>query len=66
ASLLTRRLPSMMVLAALIGAVSGVVGLYSSFYLNIASGPAVVLVATLLFVLVFLLAPGRGVVWRYR
>ena len=45
ASLLTRRLPSMMVLAALIGAVSGVVGLYSSFYLNIASGPAVVLVA---------------------
>ena len=66
ASLLARRLPSMMVLAALIGAVSGVVGLYSSFYLNIASGPAVVLVATLLFVLVFLLAPGRGVVWRYR
>lgn len=66
ASLLTRRLPSMMVLAALIGAASGVVGLYSSFYLNIASGPAVVLVATLLFVLVFLLAPGRGVVWRNR
>lgn len=64
ASLLTRRMPSMMLVAAAIGTVSGVAGLYVSFYLNIASGPAVVLVATLLFVLVFLFAPERGVLWR--
>lgn len=64
ASLLTRRLPWMMVIAAVIGAFSGVVGLYASFYLNVASGAAVVLVATLIFILVFLLVPGRGLVWR--
>ncbi|HJS28155.1 MAG TPA: metal ABC transporter permease [Anaerolineales bacterium] len=64
ASLLTRRLPTMMAIAALIGAFSGVIGLYASFYLNVASGAAVVLVATLVFVIVFLFAPSRGLVWR--
>jgi ABC-type Mn2+/Zn2+ transport system permease subunit len=64
ASLLTRRLPIMMVLAAVIGAASGVAGLYLSFYVNIASGPAIVLVCMAVFVLAFLFAPGRGVVWR--
>lgn len=64
ASLLTRRLPAMMAMSAVIGAVSGVAGLYASYYLNIASGPAVVLVATFIFGVVFLLAPGRGLLWR--
>lgn len=64
ASLLTRRLPSMMVVAASIGAFSGVAGVYGSFYFNVASGAAVVLVATLIFLLVFLFAPARGLVWR--
>ena len=64
ASLLTRRLPSMMAIAAIIGAFSGVVGLYASFYLNVASGAAVVLVATIIFTFVFLFAPRRGVVWH--
>jgi len=64
ASLLTRRLPAMMAVSALIGAFSGVVGLYASLYLNVASGAAVVLVATVIFVLAFLFAPGRGLVWR--
>ncbi len=64
ASLLTRRLPTMMGVAALIGAFSGVAGLYASYYLNIASGPAVVLVATLIFFIVFFFAPGRGVFMR--
>ncbi|MFN2135129.1 MAG: metal ABC transporter permease [Candidatus Promineifilaceae bacterium] len=65
ASLLTRRLPAMMVTAAAIGAFSGVAGVYLSYYLNIASGAAVVLVASLIFVLVFLFAPQRGYVWRW-
>jgi ABC-type Mn2+/Zn2+ transport system permease subunit len=63
ASLLTRRLPSMMVVAAIIGAASGVIGIYTSFYLDIASGPAVVLAATTIFALAFLFAPGKGVIW---
>ncbi|MBE2224083.1 MAG: metal ABC transporter permease [Anaerolineae bacterium] len=63
ASLLTRRLPTMMVVSASIGAFSGVAGVYASYYLNVASGPAVVLIATTIFLLVFLFAPGRGYVW---
>lgn len=69
AYLLTRRLPSMMLVAALIGAVSSVVGLYLSFYISIASGAAVVLTATVIFFFVFLFAPERGVIvrrWRDR
>lgn len=54
AYLLTRRLPVMMLLAALFAALSGVIGLYLSFYLSIASGAAIVLTCTLLFTLVWL------------
>lgn len=54
AYLLTRRLPVMMLLAALFAALSGVIGLYLSFYLSIASGAAIVLTCTLLFALVWL------------
>lgn len=64
AYLLTRRLPAMMAVAALIGALSSIAGLYLSYYVNIASGAAVVLVATAIFTVVFLVAPGRGMLWR--
>ena len=66
AYLLTRRLPTMMMLAAAIGALSGVIGLYISFYVSVASGAAIVLVCTLFFALAFLLAPRRGWLWRLR
>lgn len=65
ASLLTRRLPSMMAVSATIGALSGIIGMYISFYLNIASGAAVVLVATAIFIVTFLFAPARGLIHRY-
>ena len=64
AQLLTRRLPTMMGTAALIGMLANVLGLYVSYYWNIASGPAMVLVATGIFLLVFLFAPERGLLWR--
>ena len=64
AYLLTRRLPVMMLVSALIGVISAVGGLYASYYLNVATGGAMVLVATGIFVLVFLFAPQRGVLWR--
>ena len=60
AYLLTRRLPSMMMLAALIGSLSAIIGLYASFYMNLPSGPAIVLVETGVFILVFLFSPRRG------
>jgi manganese/iron transport system permease protein len=63
AYLLTRRLPAMMVVSAAIGATSSITGLFISYYLNVASGAAVVLTATTIFLLVFLFNPKRGVVW---
>jgi len=68
ASLLTRRLPVMMLLAAGFGAIGAVLGLYLAYYLNIASGPAIVLVETAIFLVVFTLAPERGVLvlWSRR
>jgi len=51
AYLLTKRLPVMMILAAIIASVSGVIGLYLSYYVNVASGPAIVLVTTLFFLI---------------
>jgi ABC-type Mn2+/Zn2+ transport system permease subunit len=65
AYLLTRRLPVMMVLAAIIGAISAFTGLYLSFYVNVASGPAIVLVCTLFFLLAFAISPHQGFVWKW-
>lgn len=64
AYLLTKRLPVMMVFAALIAVFSGVVGLYLSYYLAIASGAAVVLVATVFFGIAFFFAPQQGLFWQ--
>jgi ABC-type Mn2+/Zn2+ transport system permease subunit len=63
AYLLVRRLPSMMVLSGLIGGFSSLVGLFASYHLNVASGAAIVLTTTLIFLVVFLFAPQRGFVW---
>ena len=65
AYLLARRLPAMMALAALFGALSSVVGMYASYYLNVASGAAIVLTATAFFLLAFFLAPRKGVLWGW-
>jgi manganese/iron transport system permease protein len=66
AFLLARRLPAMMALGATIGALSGVIGLYLSFYISVASGAAIVLVCTTFFLLAFFFAPRRGWLWRLR
>jgi manganese/iron transport system permease protein len=66
AYLLTRRLPAMMAVSAAIGAVSAVGGLYASYYLDVAPSGAMVLVATVVFLMGFLFAPTRGVVPRWR
>ena len=65
AYLLTRRLSTMMAVSAAIGAFSSVAGLYLSFYINVASGAVVVLTATVIFLVVFMLAPQRGMVWEW-
>ena len=66
AYLLTRRLSTMMVIAALVGALASLVGLYISYYANIASGAAIVLTVTAFFLTAFLFAPERGYLVRGR
>lgn len=66
AQLLVRRLPAMMALAAVIGALSSLGGLYLSFYVNVASGAAIVLVCTAFFLVTYFFAPRRGLLWARR
>jgi manganese/iron transport system permease protein len=54
ASLLTHRLWRMMGIAIVIAVVSGVIGLYASFYANVSSGAAIVLACTGFFLLAWL------------
>ena len=63
AFLLVRRLPTMMILSGMIGGFSSLAGLFASYHLNVASGAAIVLTATFIFLLAFLFAPQRGLIW---
>lgn len=53
ARLLADRMHIMMLISALLGAMGGVVGIYLSFHLGIATGPAIVLTITAAFALTF-------------
>ena len=64
AYLITKRLPEMMGLSALIGAVSAIVGLYVSYYANIISGSAIVLTATGFFLITYLFSPRKGRLYK--
>jgi manganese/iron transport system permease protein len=66
ASLLTHRLWQGMLVSALIGAVSAVTGLYLSYYFNIVSGSAIVLTATIIFLVVFIFRPRHSGVLKRR
>lgn len=65
AYLLTNRLSIMILLAALFGAGSSVIGIYFSFLYDLPSGPVIVLATTVWFALVFLFSPKHGVVWKW-
>jgi manganese/iron transport system permease protein len=66
AQLLTVRFARLVGLAVLIGAGSAVLGLYLSFWFNVASGATIVLVQSALFVIVLLLSPSSGLLFRRR
>lgn len=57
AGLLTRRLPTMMMLSAAIAAISGPIGLLVSWHLDVAAGAAIVLVAVAFFMAILLVRP---------
>lgn len=64
AYLLTNRLSTMILLAAIFGALSSIIGLYFSFVYNLPSGPVIALATTAIFLVAFLLSPKQGILWR--
>lgn len=63
AYLLTDRLSVMVVLSAVFGALSAVVGIYFSYIYDLPSGPVIAIAATILFVLVMIFSPKEGLIW---
>jgi len=61
AQLLVRRLHLIMAVGAGVGVVSSLVGLYLSYHADVSASAAVVLTATVLFLLTFLFSPRRGI-----
>ncbi|MEB3289155.1 MAG: metal ABC transporter permease [Leptolyngbya sp.] len=62
AYLLVPRLHQVMLLGSGIGVIASLSGMYLSYYFNLPSGPAIVLVASGFFALAFLLSPRHGVI----
>lgn len=56
----THSLKKLILLAVLFGLISAIVGLYLSYYLNIASGASIALTAGLVFLISFLFSPQRS------
>ena len=61
AYLLVTRLHQMMFLGVGFGILSSISGMYLSYFYNLPSGPAIVLVASGLFILAFLFSPSQGI-----
>ncbi|MBW4681586.1 MAG: metal ABC transporter permease [Microcoleus vaginatus WJT46-NPBG5] len=66
AYLLVSRLHLVMILGAGIGVVSSIAGMYLSYFYNVPSGPAIVLVTSGLFVLALLFSPSQGIFTQRR
>jgi manganese/iron transport system permease protein len=64
AQLLVIRFGRMMAVAVALAAVSAVLGLYLSYYLNLASGASIVLVETFFFGIALMLGPKTGLLSR--
>lgn len=61
AYLLVNRLHQVMILGGILGVISSVSGMYLSYFFNLPSGPAIVLVASGLFFLALLFSPQHGI-----
>jgi manganese/iron transport system permease protein len=65
AQLLTARFGRLMAIAIAIGIGSGIAGIYVSFWLDVASGAAIVLIQTAIFFLALAFSPRRGLLRRH-
>ena len=65
-NLLARRLPAIIATSVAVALLSTISGLYLSFYLDLPSGPSIVMVATGLFALALVFSPNNGIIKRWR
>lgn len=61
AYLLVKRLHQVMLVGAVIGILSSISGMYLSYFYNLPSGPAIVLVVSSFFTLALLFSPSQGI-----
>lgn len=61
AYLLVTRLHQVMLLGVCIGVISSIAGMYLSYFYNLPSGPAIVLVTSGIFILALLFSPSQGI-----
>ncbi len=66
AYLLVSRLHQVMIVGSIIGMISSLSGMYLSYYLNLPSGPTIVMVVSGLFGLAFLFSPKQGLLTQPR
>lgn len=63
AQLMSKRLATMMIIAAMSAAMSGYIGLVLSYHLSVASGPMIIMVCSMFYALALLFG-SNGFVWR--
>ena len=66
AYLLTDRFERMLVISAAVAFVAAVVGVFTSFHLNVSTGGCIVLAQASAFTLAYVFSPKQGVLWRGR
>jgi manganese/iron transport system permease protein len=64
ACLLVKELHQMMIVGSILGAIASISGIYLSYYQNLPSGPAIVLMSSSLFLLALLFSPSQGLLTR--
>lgn len=61
----TDKLSIMVIIAAIFGAISGIIGtLISSSTRNLPTGPVIVVIISSIAIISLFIAPGRGIIWR--
>ncbi len=63
-TLIARRFPYIILSGIAAALISTLGGLYLSYYIDLPTGPAIVIISTLLFALVMLFSPRRGLLWQ--
>ncbi|MEO0202414.1 MAG: metal ABC transporter permease [candidate division WOR-3 bacterium] len=62
--LIFKRISDIIKFGAFISIISVVLGLYSSYYLNVSSGPAIVIILTIFFIITMFISPKDGIITR--